>query len=121
MMESLQGERMLRILALLIFCMVSLLAQGAPVQAHADHASQTASQSGASHAELRASNEGDCPSHAGRCCKSICALCYLPMPPQHQGSMAIRLESSLLLPSRDDLARLILLGRDPPVPRPRDL
>ena len=121
MMESLQGGRMLRVLALLIFCMVSLLAQGAPVQADADLGSQSASQSGASHADLRASNEGDCSSHAGRCCKSVCALCYLPMPPQPQGPIAIRLETSLLPPWRDDFARLFLLGRDPPVPRLRDL
>ncbi len=112
---------MLRILALLIFCTMSVLAQGAPAEAHAGHASQARPQSHASFAEpvIAASpDESGCPLHDGRCCKSMCAMCYLPMPPQHEGFVAIRLESSTLLPSRGDLARRILLGRDPPVPRP---
>ncbi|MEQ1945317.1 hypothetical protein ABMA32_23125 [Mesorhizobium sp. VNQ89] len=114
---------MLRVLALLIFCTMSLLAQGASAQAHAGHASQVGAQSHASVAEVRVSTPGerDCPLHDGRCCKSMCAMCYLPMPPQDQGVLTIRLESSALLPSREDLARLVLLGGDPPVPRPRHL
>lgn len=114
---------MLRVLALLIFCTVSLLAQGAPAQAHAGHASQVSQQSHANIPELRVSgpNEGDCPFQHGRCCKSMCAMCYLPMPPQPQGVVTLRLESSAMQPAREDLARLVLLGRDPPVPRPRDL
>lgn len=112
---------MLRVLALLIFCTVSLLTQGAPAEAHA---SQVRSQSQANSVQLvlvPSSDEGGCPLHHRRCCKSMCAMCYLPMPPQHEGFVAIRLESSTLLPSREDLARLILLGRDPPIPRLRDL
>lgn len=115
---------MLKILALLMFCTMSLLAQAAPAQAHAGHASQARSQSHASFAELviaASPDENDCPLHDGRCCKSMCAMCYLPMPPRHEGFVAIRLDSSTLLPSREDLARLILLGRDPPIPRVRDL
>lgn len=115
---------MLRVLALLIFCTVSLLTQGAPAEAHAGHANQVRSQSQANSIQLvlvPSSDQGGCPLHHGRCCKSMCAMCYLPMPPQHEGFVAIRLESSTLLPSREDLARPILLGRDPPIPRLRDL
>ena len=129
--KACRGERMLRVLALLIFCTVSLLAQGTAAQAHPGHASQVRPQSHASqvraqsHAtqsEVRASlpDEGDCALHDGRCCKSICAMCYVPMPPPHQGVLTLRLDCSALLPSRDEVARPVLLGRDPPVPRPRD-
>lgn len=115
---------MLRILAVLVLCAVSLLTQAAPVQAHAEPVSQAKWQSRAIPAELRvsASDEADCCFLQGRCCKkSMCAVCYLPMPPWHEGLVAIRLKSSVLLPSREDLARLILLGGDPPVPRLRYL
>lgn len=110
---------MLRILALLIFCTMSLLAQGTSAEAHGGHANEVRSQSHASVSEVRSlrTDEGDCSLNDGRCCKSMCAMCYLPMPPQDQGVLTIRLESSALLPSREDLARLVLLGRDPPVPR----
>lgn len=115
---------MLRVLALLIFCTVSLLTQGAPAEAHAGHASQVRSQSQANSVQLLvapSSDESGCPVSNGGCCKSMCAMCYLPMPPQHEGFVVIRLDSSTLLPSREDLARLIVLGRDPPIPRPLDL
>lgn len=114
---------MLKVLALLMFCTMSLLAQAAPAQAHAGHASQARSPSHASFAEpsIAASpDENDCPLHDGRCCKSVCAMCYLPMPSQHEDGVGIRRQSSALLVPRADFARLILLGRDPPVPRPRD-
>jgi len=114
---------MLKILALLIFC-ASLLTQAVPAQAHAEPVSQARLQSRAIPTELRvaASGEADCCFLQGRCCKkSMCAVCYLPMPPRHEGLVTIWLESFVLLPSREDLARLILLGRDPPVPRPRYL
>lgn len=114
---------MLRVLALLIFCTMSLLAQGASAQAHAGHAGQVRPQSHASVSAVHVSapQESDCPLHDGRCCKSMCAMCYLPMPPQDQAVLTIRLESSALLPSPEDLARLVPLGRDPPVPRFRHL
>lgn len=111
---------MLRVLALLIFCLVSLLAQGAPTLAHPNHAHQAKSQNRTIHAELRTSplDGGNCSFHHGRCCKSMCASCYLPMPPQQQGVIDIRLASSTVLPSRDDLTPLIPPGGDPPIPRP---
>lgn len=114
---------MLRILALLIFCGVSLLVQGLPAQAHPGHSTQVTSESRVGHAELRNSQaqENDCSSMHGRCCKSMCAACYLPPPPQQQEFMVIRLKSSTLLPLRDGLAQLVVLGRDPPIPRPYDL
>ncbi|UOK73780.1 hypothetical protein [Ancylobacter polymorphus] len=110
---------MLRILALLMFCTLSLLAQGASAQAHAGHASQVRPQRDASVSAVLVSapQKSDCLFHDARCCKSMCAMCYLPMPPQDQDVLTIRLESSALLPSREDLARLVLLGSDPPVPR----
>lgn len=111
---------MLRVLALLIFCSVALMAQGAPAQAHLNHAHQAKSQSRTGHAELRASpsNDSSCLFYHGRCCKSMCASCYLPMPPQQQGVISIRLASWAVLPSCDDLTLLILPDGDPPIPRP---
>lgn len=111
---------MVRILALLIFCTMSLLAQGSSAQAHAGQV-RPQSDVSVSAVQVSAQEESDCPLHDGRCCKSICAMCYLPMPPQDQGVLTIRLESSAVLPWREDFARLVLLGKDPPVPRFRDL
>lgn len=114
---------MLKVLALLIFCSVSLLAQGVPAQAHPNHAHQTESQNRTSHEELRASPSDDrsCSFHHGRCCKSMCSACYFPMPTQQQGLVDIWGKSSTVLPSCDDQLPLNLPGGDPPVPRPRDL
>lgn len=113
---------MLRCLALLIVCVVAVLAQAGPSMAHVGQPLTSTSEHGLSSAELAASpvDDEDCPSGSG-CCSAVCAPCYLPLPAPQSGSAIAPPKSSQPLGLRQDCLRSIILGRDPPIPRNRVL
>lgn len=106
---------MLRYLALLIFCVIAVLAQVGPSVAHGGEPVPSFSKTGHSGSTLTTSpvDGQDC---APSCCTAMCAPCYLPLPPQQNGSVSAPPKSQLLT-LRQDCLRSIILGRDPPIPR----
>lgn len=117
-------KHMLRLLALLIICTVSFLMQGEPATAHENRLvllqsiPESETVAGAVSTELSPAN--DCSSPLA-CCTMMCAPCQAPLASHRTGFLWKPVEASVVLAFRDECLRSIILGRDPPVPRPRFL
>lgn len=108
---------MVRYLALLIVCVIAVLAQVGPSMAHVGEPRQSSSEQSLADAVLTTSPTlGDDCDGAASCCAAMCVPCYMPLPAQQIG-FAIGPSPSRPMALRRDCMRSIILGRDPPIPR----
>lgn len=114
-------KRMLRDLALVIFCVVAALEQVGPSMARAGAPAPMLLERGLADPMLVSSpvKNDDCGG-AVNCCSFVCAPCYLPFRPQYSEAVAV-LPGPQPLTSRQDCLRSTILGRDPPIPRNHSL
>lgn len=109
---------MLRYLALLIVCVLAVLAQAGPSMAHASRAMPKTIGHDTVSAQLTASSmyDQDCPSRSEGC-QVMCAPCYQPLPVRQTEFAGGPSKSLQPLVLRQNCLRSIILSRDPPVPR----
>jgi len=109
---------MVRYLALLIVCVVAVLAQAGPSMAHVGEFTPSVSEKdqAASLLKIAPADNEDCASGSG-CCSAICAPCFLSLAAQSYGFASFLPTASQTLVLRQDCLRSIILGRDPPIPR----
>lgn len=110
-------ERMLRYLALLMFCVIAVLTQVGTSMAHGVEPVPSFSNAGHSVSLLTTSPvKGEDCAPGANCCTAMCAPCYLPLPSQQNGFAGAPPKSQILT-LRQDCLRSIIVGHDPPIPR----
>lgn len=110
-------EHMVRLLALVIFCLIPVLTQVGPAMASGSEPLPVRSEGGLVSADLTAGSaeRPDCDGGAS-CCMAVCAPCYLPLP-LLQSAGLVATPGTQRVTRRHDCLRSIILGRDPPIPR----